>query len=892
MRWITDLWFRLRAILAWGKMQEELDEEMAFHLEMETKKLVESGMPEVEAGKQALRSFGNVTRERERAQESWGVRLVQDAKWDMRLTFRMLRRKPGFAAVAMLTLALGIGATTAIFSVINGVLLKPLPLRDPDGLVAVWHTMPGIGLDQMALTRATYFTFRDENRVFEDIAVWRTPAVTVTGLAEPERVEVLLVTDGLLPLIGAGPTLGRAFTAEDDLPDSPTTLMLSYGYWQSRFGGDPDVIGRLLTVNGQPLEIIGVLRQDFRFPFSNPSLLAPLKLDRSRSVVGAFNYYAIARLRPGVMLEEARADLARLIPVAVETYPGGYTMKRVEETQLAVLIHPLKDEVVGDLGTVLWLLFGSVGIVLLIACANVANLFLVRAEGRQREIAVRSALGAGRGRVAREVLLESVTLSILGGALGLGLAFGGIRLLKALGPDTLPRLDEITLEPVVLFFTLAVSILAAALFGSFPIVRYGSPNLVSSLKEGGRGGGEGRQRHRARSGLVISQVALALVLLIGSGLMIRSLSALWRVHPGFERPEEVLTFRLSIPRAEVEDRAMVPHTHEQILRGIEEIPGVVSVGLSTSLPMDRRGSTNMTHVQGLTEDSPPSRRYKFVSENYFETMEIPLLAGRTYTWADIHARRPVAVVNERFAREYWGDPAAAIGKQIAQSLQGGWREVIGVVGNVRDDGPDREPRVIVYWPMALENFWGTDTLVWRSMAYAVRVSGVEPLNLLDRTRETVWAVNPNLPLAGVRTQKAIVEGRTARTSFTMLLLSIAAGVALLLGIVGLYGVISYAVSTRTREIGIRMAMGARHQQVTRMVLRRGLGLAAIGVAVGLAAAVGLTRFMSALLFGVEPVDPVTYIVTSAALTAIALLATYIPARRAAGVDPTEALRWE
>jgi predicted permease len=444
----------------------------------------------------------------------------------------------------------------------------------------------------------------------------------------------------------------------------------------------------------------------------------------------------------------------------------------------------------------------------------------------------------------------------------------------------------------VLLFTLGVSVLAALLFGSFPIVRYGSPNLASSLKEGGRGGGEGRRRHRARNGLVVSQVALALVLLIGSGLMIRSLGELWRVHPGFERPEEILTFNLFIPSAEVEDPGIAVRTHEQILRGIEEIPGVASVGLSTSVPMDGRGYTNMTHVRGLTEASPPSRRYKFVSEGYFETMEIPVLAGRTITWADIHARRPVAVVNERFAREYWADPAAAVGELIAQSPEGGWREVVGVVGNVRDDGPDREARALVYWPMAVETFWGVDVLVMRSLTYAVRTAGVEPLDLLDRVRETVWALNPNLPLADVRTQKAILEDRTARTSFTMVLLSIAAGVALLLGIVGLYGVISYAVSTRTREIGIRMALGARHQAVTRMVLRHGLLLAAVGVAAGLGAAVGLTRLMSALLFGVEPVDPPSFAAPSVALVGIALLASYIPARRAASVDPMDTLRDE
>ena len=882
------------------QVTEDVEQEIRFHLQMRTEELMRAGMAEEEARKQALREFGDPERaKRALRQESArterrirGLERIDQVRQDLRLALRRLRKRPGFTAVAALTLALGIGATTALFSVVNGVLLKPLPFQEPERLVALWHAMPGIGLDRMGLATGTYFTFRDENRVFEELGLWSTPLMTVTGVAEPEWVAALQVTDATLRLLGVRPALGRLFTAEDVDPSSPLTVILGHGYWQSRFGGDPGVIGRSLTVNGDPMEVIGVLPRAFSFMDREPAMLSPFRLDRSRAIVASFNYPAIARLRPGVTLEEARADLVRLIPLAVEKYPGGFTLERARETQLSPLVRPLKEEVVGGVDTVLWFLLGAVGIVLLIACANVANLFLVRADGRQHEVAVRTALGAGRGRIAREFLLESLALGILGGATGLGLAFGAIQLLKTIGAQNLPRLHEIALDPPVLIFTLGVSVLAALFFGSFPVLKYARPDLVSSLKEGGRGGTEGRQRHRARSGLAIAQVALALVLLIGAGLMIRSLGALWGVHPGFERPEEVLTFSLFIPSAEVADHDGVARTHERILRAIEAIPGVAAVGLSTSVPMDRRGYTNMTHVKDITGESPPSRRYKFVSEGYFETMGIPVLAGRPIAWPDIHGRRPVAVVNERFAREYFDGPAAAIGKLIAQDPDGGWREIVGVVGDVHDDGLDREARVLVYWPFAVSDFWGADVLVMRSLVYAVRAAGVAPHNVLGQVRAAVWSVNPNLPLANVRTQKAILDLSTARTSFTMVLLSIAAAVALLLGAVGIYGVISYIVAQRTREIGVRVALGARREDVRRLVLRQGGLVVAVGIAVGLAAAVGLTRLMSAMLFGVSPLDPVTYAAVSVGLGIIALLAIYIPARRAANVDPVEALRWE
>ena len=813
---------------------------------------------------------------------------------DVRFALRGLFRAPGFTAITIGTLALGIGATTTIFTVVNGVLLKPLPFDDPDELVGVWNR--SLGHDGVALIPLQYFTYRDENRVFEDIGSWNTGPVSVTGLAEPEQVLATWVTAGLLPLLRAQPAMGRRFAEEDDSPGAPQTIMLSYAYWQRRLGADPAVLGSSLRVDGTRREIIGVLPPDFVLPGPEAAILYPVQwvpLDP----VGGFTAQAIARLLPGVTIEQAIADVERLVPMGL-----GRSRAEVEESAnpLRANVHPLKQDFVGDNGDVLWVLMGTVGIVLLIACANVANLFLVRSEGRQREVAVRTAMGAGRGQIARQFLLESLVLGLLGGLVGLGLGFGGVRLLKWLGPETLPRLNEIAVDPTVLGFALGISLFSGLLFGLFPVFRVGGLDLVSSLKEGGWGGSVGKQRHRARNTLVVAQMALALVLLAGSGLMIRSFQALRTVDPGFANPEEVLTFRVSIPEAETEDDAEVAVAYEDMWRRLQEIPGVTSVGASSSLIMD-----DITGGAGpvIVEESPRLAgqrapfvyRWEWVSEDYFEAMQNPVLAGRSIEWSDIHDRTPVAVVTANFAEYYWGSAAAALGKRISteQSVMV-WQEVIGVVGNVRDDGLSLAPTYMIFWPMAAANSRDFDPRVQRTMAFAVRTSRSDPFSLLPEARAAIWAVNPNLPLANVSTLDKILAQSPvmARTSFTLVMLAIAAAVALALGVVGIYGVISYIMSQRTREIGVRMALGADRRDVSRMVLRQGMILAGIGVVVGLVAAVGLTRVMSSFLFGVEATDPVTFAVVATLLVAVALVASYLPALRASRTDPLEALRFE
>lgn len=813
---------------------------------------------------------------------------------------RRLLKSPLFTITALFTLAVGIGANTAIFSVIHAVLLRPLPFAEADRLVGVWHKAPGLDFEILNQSPATYFTYREDSQALEDMAAWDNTFVSVTGLEEPEQVPAMLVTDGFFPILQVQPVLGRAFTAEDDAPGAPATIVLGYGYWQRAFGGDRTVLGQTLLVNGRAREIIGVAPQDFRFLQYNPDIFFPPQWDPNEAFFGNFSFQGMGRLAHGATIEQLSNEVDRLSRVAVERYPGPISMSMYDQAGFGAVIHPLKEDLVGSVRTVMWVLFGTVAMVLLIACANVANLFLVRAEGRTRDVAVKTALGAGRGTVAREFLTESVLLGLVGGALGVVLAFAGLRVLLATAPANTPRLEEIGLNPTVLAFTAAVSVVAGLLFGLVPLLKYGSPDLVSSLKEGGRGGSRGKERHRAQNGLVVAQVALALVLLVGSGLMIRSFQSLRNVDPGFDDPENVLVFRVGIPDAVLEDDAEAALAHEQILAGLRNIPGVVDVGGSTSVTMDGRDSNDALYVEDFPTSEgqvPPIRRFKWVMPGYFETMGNDLVAGRDIEWADLHDRRPVVVVTENFARTYWDDPQSALGRQVSTvAFEPGAarvpREIVGVVEDVYDDGVDQPAPAVVYWPQVQRDWYEAETSVQRYISYVVRTRGPTPESLLPQVREAVWSVNRSVPLANVQSLQDIAEASLSRTSFTMIMLAIAAAVALVLGAVGIYGVISYTVSQRRREIGVRIALGAGRGAVSKMVVGQGMTLAGIGVAVGLIAAIALTRLMSSLLFGVQAIDLFTYAAVSGALLSVALIATYLPAQRAAAVDPAITLREE
>ena len=811
----------------------------------------------------------------------------------IRHVFRRLARTPMFTIIAAITLAVGIGANSAIFSVINGILLKPLPYQHPEELVDLNHTAPGVNFPDTYIAPFLYFTYREQGRSFQSVGVYRWDTRTVTGRAEPEEAQCLNVTAEVLPMLGIQPELGRLFTEKDDAPGSAPTMILLHDWWQTRFGGDPGVIGRQIMVNGVSRQVVGVLPAGFRFLDRDAAFMVPLQLDRGKAILGDFDYPGIARLKPGVTLEQASGDVARMIPIALHSFPPspGFTVKQFEEVRLGPKLQLLKQKVVGDLGKTLWVLMGLLGMVLLIACANVANLLLVRAEGRQQELAIRAALGADWRHIARELLTESVALGLLGGALGLGMAYGAVRLLVAIAPAKLPRLSEIAIDPAVVLFTFGIALITGVLFGMIPVIKYAGPRLENSLRSGGRSSTEGKDRHRAHNALVVVQVALALVLMVASGLMIRTFQALRRVDPGFD-PRDLLTLRISIPGSQVKDQVAAIQLEHDIVEKIRAIPGVTSAGITSVIPTETGGSDVVYASDKTYSRVPPLRRIKFISPGLLATMGNRLVAGREFTWTDTMERRPVAMVSENLARELWQDPQNALGKEIREDLKGPWRQVIGVVNDEREDGVQAPAPATAYYPLLMNDFENSAVSARRVVYYVARSKRAGSQNLLAEVQQAVWSLNSNLPLARVRTMQEVFDKSLARTSFTLVMLAIGGAMALLIGVVGIYGVISYTVSQRTREIGIRMALGAQKTGLTRMFVRQALLLAAIGIGCGLAGAAAVTRVLGSLLYGVNPLDPLTYIAVTAGLAAAAALASYLPALRASAVDPVVALRAE
>jgi len=818
----------------------------------------------------------------------------------MQQVLRRLRRAPMFTAITLVTLAIGIGANTVVFSVVESVLLKALPYPQPDRLIGVWHKAPGINLPELNIASFLYFTYREQSTTLADIGMYTSDSLSVTGTGQPEHVNAFDVTDGTLPLLGAKPVLGRLFTRQDDRANAPKTVVLSYAYWQSHFGGASSAVGRSLTLDGKSHEIIGVLPRDFHMlDDTRAALYMPMQIDRSKTKLGNFSFQGVARLKPGVTLEQANADLGRLLPVAIRSFPApdGFSSAIFEKAGLQMNLRPFKKDVVGDVGNVLWVLMGSIAIVLLVACANVANLLLVRVEGRRQELAIRSALGAGRGNITAELLAESFVLGIAGSLLGLGLAYGALRALVAAAPTGLPRLHEIGIDMPVLGFTLALALFVSFVIGLIPALKYSGIRATTGLREGGRALSQSRERHRARKALVVVQVALALVLLICSGLMIRTFQALAHVSPGFQDPQSLESFRLYLPETQIpegqEERVL---RMEQAIRDkLATVQGVTAVSMTTNVPlsgnysMDPVMAADHTYREG---ELPPIRHFHFVAPGYFATMGTPLVAGRDLTWDETYQARPVALISENFAKEYWGSAANALGKKIRVGTTDDWREVIGVAGDVYADGVSQKAPTSVYWPLYLVHFEGQAKDVRRGLDFVVRSNRSGSAAFVNEIQQAVWAVNPDLPLADTTTMLRLYTKSMARTSFTLVMLCVAGSMALLLGIVGIYGVISYTVSQRTREIGIRMALGAQREALTAMFVRQGVALASIGVVVGIGVAFAAMRLMRSLLFNVSPMDPLTYAVSTLAVVCIAWLACYLPSRRAAVVDPVYALRSE
>ncbi|HEX5236763.1 MAG TPA: ABC transporter permease [Silvibacterium sp.] len=814
--------------------------------------------------------------------------------------FRRLGRAPLFTTLTLITLAVGIGATTLIFSVLDGVLLKPLPYSQPDRLIGVWYSTPKVDIKNLNMSPSLYFIDREQNTTLEAVGAWNDNNVSITGTGEPERVDGINATQEVLPILGVQPVIGRLFTPAEDKPDAAETVVLSYGYWQKKYGGSRGVIGQSITVDGKPRQIIGVLPRGFVFmDRDDTDLVLPMQWDRSKTKLGNFSYKGLARLKPGVTMQQASADLQRLIPVANHSFPApvGFSQTLFDQAEFRTNLRPLKQDVVGDVGDVLWVLMGSIFGVLLIACANVANLLLVRIEGRRQELAVRSALGAGWRRIAGDLLFESVALAVIGGVIGLALAYIGMRVLVAMAPTGLPRIHEIGISLPVLLFTLGVAVIAGVLVGLIPVFKVAGGQVNAGLREGGRALSQSRERHRARSTLVVVQVALALVLLVCSGLMIRTFWKMEEVNPGFDHPESLQTLSLWIPETQIPDSQpdRVMHNEQAILDKVAALPGVQAAGMTTAIPLSGNTSNDLIFARDRTYrdgEIPPIRRFKSVSPGLLKTMGTPLIAGRDFTWDDVYHKLPVAMVSENFARKYWGSVQNALGKQIRATPSDDWRQIVGVTADVYDDGASEGAPTTVYWPMMVANFEGDKIGFKRFVSYVIRSPQAGSQAFLNEVRQAVWSVDSELPLADENTEGYYLTRSMARTSFTLVMLAVAGAMALLLGVVGIYGVISYSVTQRTREIGIRMALGAQRRAITAMFVRGGLLLAGIGIGCGLAAAFVAMRLMKSLLFGVSPDDPLTYAAIALAVFATAWLACWLPSRKAAAVDPMNALRAE
>lgn len=887
----------VRNLVRSKRANDEIAEEVESFFAEARAELEASGLSPKESLRAARLRMGSTTAVREQVRSYGWENPVSGMLQELRYTLRRLFATPGFTFVSIATLALGVGATTAIFSVINGVVLQPLPYPHPEQLVAVWMKAPGVKIADLNMSPSVYFTMCDEKRAFQAVSIFATGTTTVTGKTHPEEVQAVFASHELLSILGVRPQLGRFFSAADDDPKGLRTAMLSDSYWRSHFGGEHSVLGSELVIEGNTVSVIGVLPPSFEFMDQRPDLLIPMRFDRAKTNLGVFSYQGVARLKAGVTLQQADDDLARMLALVLQRFPppGGYTVKMFEDARIAPNLRRLKDDLIGDIGNMLWVLLTSVSIVLLIACANVANLLLVRAEGRQQELAIRTALGANWIRLARELLFESVTLALAGGIAGLALSSGALKLLLSSDLLRLPRSHNIHVDIWTVLFAMVVAMALGVLFGLIPVVRYARPEIANALRGGGRSLSAARDRNRVRSLLVVVQVALALVLLVTSGLMIRTFRNLHQVDPGFRNAHEVDTLRIGIPDEDVKEPERVMRMEQAMLDNVKAVNGVVSASITSSVPMDGGQSNDPVYAadKSYREGTiAPLRRFKYIAPGYFATLRQRMLAGRDLTWSDIDHGGDVALVTENTARDIWGSPEAALGKRIRTNKKDDWREVIGIVADEYSDGVDKPAPTIVYWPILTKNFEGDAISVQRYISVVVRTPRAGSPSFENEIQKALWRVYSNLPLAKMDTLEMFYNRSLARTSFTLLLLAIAGGMALLLGIIGLYGLISYSVAQRRREIGIRLALGAPVAEIIRLFLRSGLLLSAVGCGAGMIAALLLTRLMKSLLFSVSPSDPLTFAGTACVLISVAALASYLPARKALKVDPVEALRAE
>jgi putative ABC transport system permease protein len=879
--------------------ESEIVEELALYLEAAYEDALAAGLSEVEAEARAVQNYDWRLLECEvrRAEQPLAARTLQAPMevieqtvgmrmesfiQDLRFGVRMLMKSPGFTLIAVLTLALGIGANTALFSVINGVLLRPLAYHDPDRLVWLGHKAAKPN-QASAISPPTFVDYRNQCQSFENLtALMYGTGFNLTGDGEPERLQGRRVSANFFDTLGVAPALGRGFLAEEDAPERNRVVVLSHGLWQRRFGADQDIVGKALRLDGQSFTVVGIMPAAFRW--QTDELWTPLALGpeiftpRGR---GSEFLQAIARLKPQVTLQQAQAEVSGVAAQIVRQNPKAYPTG----SDFIAQVKSLHEDVVSDVRLTLLVLFGAVCFVLLIACSNVANLLLARASARRKEIAVRASLGASRFRLIRQMLTESLSLALLSGLGGLLLARLGIDLLLALNPANLPRLQEIAVDARALGFLLGLALLALLLCGLAPALQASKTDLQETLKEGDRGASAGRQR--TRSLIVVAEVAMSLVLLAGAGLMIRSFLRLTHVDPGFA-PDHVLTAHVGLPASKYPEPPQRRAFFQQTLERIRALPGVISAGAVDVLPLGGGVRSATFAIEGRAtgpNEAPPHSDIRTIAPGYFQTMKIPLLKGRDFTEQDNADGRNVAMIDETLARLYWPgeDP---IGKRLnlrfADNLTG-WREIVGVVESVKHKGLDAEYKGQIFYPLAQG---GTSGM------YLVARTTADPLSLVSAVRGAIRTVDPERPVYRVRTMEQIVADAVAQPRLTMLLLGAFAVLALVLAAVGIYGVLSYAVTQRTHEIGIRMALGARQRDVLKLVVKHGMLLTLLGALLGLIASFALTRFMQTLLFGISPNDPLTFIAVAFLLAGVALIACYIPARRATKVDPLTSLRHE
>lgn len=886
---LSDLLYRLRALFRGREMNAEVDEELRYHLEREAEKYRRSGISPEDAARRARLALGGKTQVEQQCRDSRGTRFVEDLLQDLRYAMRSFAKTPGLSSLIVLSLAIGIGANTAIFSLTSALLLKPLPYPEPDRLAILWLRSPGIGIPQDWPSPGQYHDIVTQNHVFDDTALAYGDDFILKEGSRAVKVDGIEATSNLLPMLGAKAMLGRIFLPEEDLPGKPQTVVLTYGFWQREFAGDRHVVGRSMTLDGHPHTIVGVLSPRFRLNHEVIPTIAgidkpeffmpPLAEAKDGTNYGSENYNILARLKPGVTMQQAQADI-RVIADRLRR-------EKHRDPSFTISVVPLMEQVVGNVRTAVLIIFGAVSLVLLIACTNVANLLLSRATTRYREIAIRTALGAGRARIVRQLLTESILLGLLGGAAGLGITGLSLSIARRMHPGNIPRLEELGMDVRVLGFTFAISIFTGVIFGLAPALRATRVDLTTSLKAGGKGitnGGLSVRHDKLRGALVIAELAISLPLLVGAGLLVRSFVRLAKVPPGFN-PQHVASMDVGAYGPQFKDPTTRVQFYQELAERTLRLPGVTATGAVSALPMTSAVGWGGMQIEGYVP--PPDEPELQVDQRaatppYFSAMQIPLIHGRMFAETDTAKMPPVAIIDQKMADRFWpgGD---AIGKRIRTGGKSPWIPIVGVVGVVKEYGLDTDTRMVVYWPHAQRPI---------ATMYVVARTTSDPAATTAGIVHLVNGLNPDVPVYDVATMEQRVQDSMARQRFAMTMLGAFAGFAMILAAIGIYGVMSFLVTQGTGDIAIRVALGARRASILSLVFRQGMGLACLGIVAGLAGAFGLTRLMNSLLFGVKPTDPLTFFSVLALLLFVALSACLVPAGRAMRIDPMTALRTE